>query len=806
MKKIVIAAALVSGAVFANSATRLDMPFSTYGSHLAVSTHTEDDWGEPHKAGIWLRTVYRCAANRYIARIVPMLDGCEIAATGLAESPELLAVHTSAGDIEVTFADPSTVLLRSKSPTLSVRLDMWRDTRWNLAWEVPSSAGRTVTLATLFASGVKLVADVRRGTKTLKSDWNGFDTKSCEIDVAPSADGFEIALRDCVTDWDGKLPTVTFDDAVANQRASFGKFLAAVPSVPAEFAETRVRAARLMWSSVVGAGGNFKRPGMLMSKNWMNRVWSWDHAFNAMALAYGNMDAAWDQYMCVFDAQAENGQLPDAMDAHGTVWGFVKPPIHGWALRRMMKSGTVSDARAKEAYDRLSRWTQYWTGCRDRDHNGLVEYDHGNDSGWDNSTIFMNTLPIETPELQAYLALQMETLADLADRLGKKSEAKQWRERSASLIAKTVDTLFDAEGRPLARRIADGRTATSDTLLLRLQMILGDRLPEGIRRRLVEEVGSAKFLTEYGLATESPSSEHYTPDGYWRGPIWAPETMIAIDGLRACGAGDLARDLALKFCRLCKDKGFAENFDALTGEPLRDKAYTWTASVFLILAHELAAPAAGGQAPTNAPVRVVACVGDSITYGHGASKHDATTYPARLQALLGDGWKVVNFGHNARTALNDGREWNGQGKLGYRDSPQFAKSLAARPDFVIFMLGTNDSKPKNWDGREADFKRDYAALVDDYLALSPKPVVIIGVSPFVKKDSFTIRESVVGGAIAPWQRQFAAERGLPVVDAYEVMKTHARDGYIGDGVHPGDAGYTALAEAFAAKLRELSEP
>ena len=99
-----------------------------------------------------------------------------------------------------------------------------------------------------------------------------------------------------------------------------------------------------MWSSVVGAGGNFKRPGMLMSKNWMNRVWSWDHAFNAMALAYGNMDAAWDQYMCVFDAQAENGQLPDAMDAHGTVWGFVKPPIHGWALRRMMKSGTVSDA------------------------------------------------------------------------------------------------------------------------------------------------------------------------------------------------------------------------------------------------------------------------------------------------------------------------------------------------------------------------------------------------------------------------------------------------------------------------------
>ena len=32
--------------------------------------------------------------------------------------------------------------------------------------------------------------------------------------------------------------------------------------------------------------------------------------------------------------------------------------------------------------------------------------------------------------------------------------------------------------------------------------------------------------------------------------------------------------------------GFAENFDAVTGEGLRDRSYTWTASVFLIMCHE----------------------------------------------------------------------------------------------------------------------------------------------------------------------------------------------------------------------------
>jgi hypothetical protein len=32
--------------------------------------------------------------------------------------------------------------------------------------------------------------------------------------------------------------------------------------------------------------------------------------------------------------------------------------------------------------------------------------------------------------------------------------------------------------------------------------------------------------------------------------------------------------------------GMAENFDALTGAGLRDRAFTWTSSVFLILGHE----------------------------------------------------------------------------------------------------------------------------------------------------------------------------------------------------------------------------
>ncbi|MFP4377349.1 MAG: MGH1-like glycoside hydrolase domain-containing protein [Spirochaetales bacterium] len=70
------------------------------------------------------------------------------------------------------------------------------------------------------------------------------------------------------------------------------------------------------------------------------------------------------------------------------------------------------------------------------------------------------------------------------------------------------------------------------------------------------------------------------PDG---GPVWGPSTYLIVEGLRACGEDELAETIADRFCRTCAENGFAENFDALTGEGLRDRAYSWTASVFLLL-------------------------------------------------------------------------------------------------------------------------------------------------------------------------------------------------------------------------------
>jgi glycogen debranching enzyme len=109
------------------------------------------------------------------------------------------------------------------------------------------------------------------------------------------------------------------------------------------------------------------------------------------------------------------------------------------------------------------------------------------------------------------------------------------------------------------------------------------------------------FLTKYGLATEELHSPFFNPNGYWRGPIWAPTMMMLAQGLDDVGRPDLAREMRIRFCRMAERSGFAENYQPITGAGSflpdlnatsndgRDPSYTWSASVFLIFAHQLSA-------------------------------------------------------------------------------------------------------------------------------------------------------------------------------------------------------------------------
>jgi glycogen debranching enzyme len=442
--------------------------------------------------------------------------------------------------------------------------------------------------ANLYPAHLNLLFTELAGRLTVDAPWKGVKAEHVRMELSGEEQMVETALEDFTTTAPAPRRPRPFEALVRQNEAGFRKFLAKLPEAPARFAEARELAGYILWSAVVAPSGNFLRPAMLMSKNHMCRVWSWDHCFNVLALAEGLPQLAWDQMMVLFDHQDADGALPDALDQESLTWNFCKPPIHGWTLRRLLRRSRAFDRELACFYPRLARWTEWWFRSRDDDRDGLPQYNHGNDSGWDNATCFDVGVPIEGPDLAAFLVLQLDALAEVAARLRKPRDAARWRARADALLRKMLKHFWRGDRFAAVQDGTHREPRKGDSLIPFVPLVLGRRLPGEIRRALVAGlVQPGRFLTEYGLATESPRSELYKPDGYWRGPIWAPSTMLICDGLLDAGETDLARTIAQRFCELCRKSGFAENFDALTGAPLCDKAYTWTAGVFLLLAEEL---------------------------------------------------------------------------------------------------------------------------------------------------------------------------------------------------------------------------
>ncbi|MED3562910.1 amylo-alpha-1,6-glucosidase [Bacillus xiapuensis] len=395
----------------------------------------------------------------------------------------------------------------------------------------------------------------------------------------------ECAIEEFFTIWHERQ-YMEFSKAQELVRLEFQNWLNHSLECESKWINGRTLASYITWSCVVQPEGLLTRPAMYMSKNWMTNIWSWDHCFNALALSKKQPQLAWDQFMTFFEHQDETGMLPDFLNNRFALWNFTKPPIHGWTLKQLMENREfVTRERLQEVYEPLCKWTEWWFEYRDDDQDGIPQYNHGNDSGWDNSTIFHQGTPVESPDLSSFLILQIEVLAEIADELGKKDEAFEWAAKSKDLLNRLISH-FWKQDRFTAVKSGNHSSIESESLVLYIPIILGKRLPESIRKVLAGGLVN-EFLTQFGLATEKPTSPYFREDGYWRGPIWAPTTLLLYHGLEESGETEIAQEVAQRFCNMANQAGMAENYHALTGESLRDPAFTWTSSVFLLLAHAL---------------------------------------------------------------------------------------------------------------------------------------------------------------------------------------------------------------------------
>jgi lysophospholipase L1-like esterase len=180
---------------------------------------------------------------------------------------------------------------------------------------------------------------------------------------------------------------------------------------------------------------------------------------------------------------------------------------------------------------------------------------------------------------------------------------------------------------------------------------------------------------------------------------------------------------------------------------------------------------------TDAGLIHVACVGDSITESSG--------YTENLQALLGEDFKVGNFGVSGSTVLLTSR-------LPYMNQPEFSEAKEFHPSIVVVMLGTNDATTNATKSTET-FQADYRKLINAYATLESNPAVWLVKPPPIFENNLNLTNTSLEQNIIPCIEDVATALGLPTIDVNAAM-TGCPD-YFMDGVHPSSDGAMAIANA-----------
>lgn len=186
----------------------------------------------------------------------------------------------------------------------------------------------------------------------------------------------------------------------------------------------------------------------------------------------------------------------------------------------------------------------------------------------------------------------------------------------------------------------------------------------------------------------------------------------------------------------------------------------------------------------------IACIGNSITYGYGLSNREKA-YPSLLEKLLGpQEYSVKNYGVNSATMTK-------LGNVPYWTTGMLQTVFDFQPDIITIKLGTNDTKPVNWEerGYGTEFESDYLSMIDTLRTMESDPTVfaVLPVPVFSNPTgaSWGIRDTVLQ-KLLPIIRRVAEEKNIAVIDCNTPLKDFAHC-FSADGVHPDAVGEDTIA-------------
>ncbi|MCE5344424.1 MAG: hypothetical protein LLF96_12700 [Eubacteriales bacterium] len=534
-----------------------EVPFSRRLSRLMIVNDFCSDEDDARKV-FYIAYTYASSDGSSRHRLIalePTVNGEPVDYAYIAR-PELLTVMAEAGRIEICFDGCDRLLIRGVGG-LGVRFRMEFEPHEQFMDRCDGS---------VYAAYPKIGAflfETRKGTQTHNGKWNVLEIRpeTTEVRWTPDGEGNVFGYVQFGLTLVEKPELIgDFNRCVRDVCADFDAWCQKYEPVSERYAHIRLFAIYVIWICYLAPQTILKVPTIyFLRMGPLMRAMAWHQSYHAMAL-WQDLELAVDLLYAMFTFQDAYGMLPDSASDKFVTMLAPKPAFQGFALSYILDRvgiETLTEAHCRKLYEPFCRWAEYWMAFRDRDRDGLVSYVHGDESGWDDSSIFSKGMPVSTPDAAAFLILLTEGCAKLAGRLGKTDEAAAWMRRSETMLKLMIQTFWNGEKficfKEDTREVVD-----VESIAVYQPIILGKRLP----REIAEKIGKAvsrpdTFFTPFGFASESKASELYdvTYGSFMLGLLLAPVQLMMTVGLYDAGQKEVALANARNWCEKSLEVG-----------------------------------------------------------------------------------------------------------------------------------------------------------------------------------------------------------------------------------------------------------
>ncbi|MDH3815836.1 MAG: trehalase family glycosidase, partial [Acidobacteriota bacterium] len=324
-------------------------------------------------------------------------------------------------------------------------------------------------------------------------------------------------------------------------------------------------------------------------------LFGWDNFFLAYMTSLFSRDLAFANILEHLRGATDEGFIPNDNRGNGSKsFDRSQPPVGAIMVREVFKR-YPERWLLETTFDDLLTWNRWW--MKRRLNGGLLSYGSheaenpflepatqtkrtaGYESGMDDSPMYedvpfnneKNTLELQDVGLTSLVIADSLALVEMAEMLGRDTEADELRERAATL-ARNMEQLWDEKtGFYLNRRTDSGQLSHRLSPTLFYPLLAGVPDAERAQRMVADHLlNPEEFWGDWVIPSIARNDPAFEKQRYWKGAVWPPLNFLTYLSLRQGLFRNEATELASKSLTILlaewQRQGYvSENYSAITG-------------------------------------------------------------------------------------------------------------------------------------------------------------------------------------------------------------------------------------------------